>query len=73
MNKLLHPSLLSVCKARFSNMKNFAIRLDNPQQEVYFPGMTISGVVIAENVSEPKAYKMIQVALTGEACLILSR
>ena len=69
MNKLLHPSLLSVCKARFSNMKNFAIRLDNPQQEVYFPGMTISGVVIAENVSEPKAYKMIQVALTGEACV----
>ena len=73
MNKLLHPSLLGVCKARFSNMKNFAIQLDNPQQGVYFPGMTISGVVIAENVSELKAYRMIRVALTGEACVSLSR
>ena len=72
MNKLLHPSLLGVCKARFSNMKNFAIQLDNPQQGVYFPGMTISGVV-AENVSELKAYRMIRVALTGEARVSLSR
>ena len=48
-------------------MKNFTIQLNNPPQGVYFPGATVSGVVIAENDTEPKAYKLIQVALNGEA------
>ena len=48
-------------------MKNFTIQLNNPPQEVYFPGMTVSGVVIVENDTEPKAYKSIQVALNGKA------
>ena len=50
-------------------MKSFTIQLDNPPQGVYFPGMTVSGVVIVENDSEPKAYRKILVALTGEACV----
>lgn len=48
-------------------MKNFTIRLNNPPQGVYFPGTTVSGVVVAENDEEPKAYRMIQVVLNGEA------
>lgn len=48
-------------------MKTFTIQLDDPPKGLYYPGTTISGVVIAENDEEPKAYRAIEVVLNGEA------
>ena len=50
-----------------SELENLTLQLDNPPQGVYFPGMTVSGVVIVENNKEPKTFRTIDVKLTGEA------
>ena len=48
-------------------MKNLTLQLENPPQGVYFPGMTVYGVVIVENDTEPMAYRAIEVVLNGGA------
>ena len=47
-------------------MKDFQLQLNYPPQGVYFPGMTVTGTVLAVN-DKPKDYKAIQVKIVGFA------
>ena len=47
-------------------MKDFQLQLNYPPQGVYFPGMTVTGTVLAVS-DEPKDYKAIQVKIVGFA------
>ena len=48
-------------------MKEFAIQLNRPPHGVYFPGMSVTGVVVAQNDKQPKSYKSINIVLNGDA------
>ena len=47
-------------------MKDFQLQLNYTPRGVYFPGMTVTGTVLAVN-DEPKNYKAIQVKIVGFA------
>lgn len=47
-------------------MKYFSLQLDSPSKGIYFPGMAITGTVIATS-DKPKDYRAIKVRLLGEA------
>lgn len=48
-------------------MRNFTLQLNNPPRGLYFPGMAVSGTVIAENDEAPKHYRSIMIVLDGGA------
>ena len=47
-------------------VKEFKITLNQPSQQVFFPGSEVSGT-LSFVVQEPKSYNYIQVALHGDA------
>ena len=46
-------------------MKEFKLLLNNPPNDVYYPGMTVTGTVLVVN-DKPKSYKAILVTIFGQ-------